>query len=194
MSVSESGRHSREFMLKAVERLEAGERASALAIELNLQRTIVYHWRDRFRAHGAEGLTSKRGRPRTPDVLSAEGVRASRARADSLTQARAQIAELERKVGQQQLDGSVKNLGRYAASWIACWPKPQRLSSTAALTCSTRGVAKTWGRALAWPWPGLVSSRTVPYIAPHPRGQESGRAGQPGQANTLPQVFAAPLG
>ncbi len=104
MSLSESGRHSREFMLKAVERLEAGERASALAIELNLNRTIVYHWRDRFRANGAEALTSKRGRPRTPEVLAAEGVRASRAKADGLTQARAQIAELERKVGQQQLD------------------------------------------------------------------------------------------
>ena len=76
MSLSESGRHSREFMLKAVERLEAGERASALAIELNLQRTIIYHWRDRFRANGAEALTSKRGRPRTPEVLAAEGVRA----------------------------------------------------------------------------------------------------------------------
>ena len=104
MSLSESGRHSREFMLKAVERLKAGERASALAIELNLQRTIIYHWRDRFRAHGAEGLTSKRGRPRTPEVLAAESTRASRARADGLAQARAQIAELERKVGQQQLD------------------------------------------------------------------------------------------
>ena len=52
MSLSESGRHSREFMLNAVERQEAGERASALAIELNLQRTIIYHWRDRFRTHG----------------------------------------------------------------------------------------------------------------------------------------------
>jgi len=104
MSLNESRSHSREFMLKAVERLEAGERASALAIELNLNRTIVYHWRDRFRANGAEALTSKRGRPRTPEVLAAEGVRASRAKADSLAQARAQIAELERKVGQQQLD------------------------------------------------------------------------------------------
>ena len=104
MSLSESGRHSREFMLKAVERLEAGERASALAIELNLQRTIIYHWRDRFRTHGADGLTSKRGRPRTPEVLAAVGVRAARAKADSLVQARAQIAELERKVGQQQLE------------------------------------------------------------------------------------------
>ncbi len=104
MSPSESVRHSREFMLKAVERLEAGERASALAIELNLNRTIIYHWRDRFCANGAEALTSKRGRPRTPEVLAAEGVRALRARADGLVQARAQIAELERKVGQQQLD------------------------------------------------------------------------------------------
>ncbi len=104
MFLSESGRHSRELMLKAVERLEAGERASALAIELNLQRTIICHWRDRFRANGAEALTSKRGRPRTPEVLAAVGVRAARAKADSLAQARAQIAELERKVGQQQLE------------------------------------------------------------------------------------------
>ncbi len=104
MSLSESGRHSREFMLKAVERLEAGERASALAIELNVQRTIIYHWRERVRANGAEALTSKRGRPRTPEVLVAAGLRASRAKADSLAQARTQIAELERKVGQQQLD------------------------------------------------------------------------------------------
>jgi len=91
-------------MLKAVERLEAGERASVLAIELNLNRTIVYHWRDRFRANGAEALTSKRGRPRTPEVLAAESLRASRAKANGLVQARAQIAELERKVGQQLLD------------------------------------------------------------------------------------------
>jgi transposase len=104
MSQSESGRYSREFMLKAVERLEAGERASALAIELNLNRTIVYHWRDRFRANGAEALTSKRGRPRTPEVLAAESLRASRAKANGLAQARVQIADLERKVGQQQLD------------------------------------------------------------------------------------------
>ena len=34
--------------------------------------------------------------------------------------------------GHQVRNGSVKNLGRYAASWIACWPN--RPSSTAALT------------------------------------------------------------
>ncbi len=39
--------------------------------------------------------------------------------------------------------GSVKNLGRYAASWIAWWPN--RSSSRAALP----GVSKTWGSLLA---------------------------------------------
>jgi transposase len=103
MSQSESGRYSREFMLKAVERLEAGERASALASELSLNRTIVYHWRDRVRAKGPEALTSKRGRRRL-DALAAETVRAPRPTVSDLAQARAQIAQLERLVGQQQLD------------------------------------------------------------------------------------------
>ena len=34
--------------------------------------------------------------------------------------------------------GTGKNLGRYAASRMGCWPNPSRRSSTAALTCSTR--------------------------------------------------------
>src|SRR5215210_6443922 len=38
----------------------------------------------------------------------------------------------------EPIDGSGKNLGRYAASWIVCWPRPRRPSSTAALTWSTR--------------------------------------------------------
>ena len=116
MSLNETGCHSREFMLKAVERLDAGERASALATELKLQRLIIYHWRDRFRASGAEGLTSKCGRPRTPEILVAESTRASRARMDGLVQARTQIAELQRKVGQRQLDldffrGTLQHIG-----------------------------------------------------------------------------------
>jgi hypothetical protein len=34
--------------------------------------------------------------------------------------------------------GTGKNLRRYAASWMGCWSKPQRRSSTAALTWSTQ--------------------------------------------------------
>ena len=41
-------------------------------------------------------------------------------------------AEARTGRGGQPKYGSGKNLGRYAASWIACWPI--RLSSTAALT------------------------------------------------------------
>ena len=48
-------------------------------------------------------------------------------------QALAQARGLVTKHAVKQVDrGSVKNLGRYAASWIAGWPK--RPSSTAALT------------------------------------------------------------
>ena len=105
MSLSESVRYSREFMLKAVERLEAGERASALAIELNLQRTIIYHWRDRLRANGAEGADEQ---PRAPAHAGGPLQQKACARHGPgrmvLVRARAQIAELERKVGQQQLD------------------------------------------------------------------------------------------
>ncbi len=104
MSLSGSVRRSRKFTLKTVERLEAGERASALAIELNLNRTVINHWRDRFRANGAEALTSDHGFPRPPEVLAAESLPASRAGVDGLVQAQAQLAELKRKVGQQQLD------------------------------------------------------------------------------------------
>src|SRR4051812_47206012 len=51
------------------------------------------------------------------------------------------VAELEQTVAAQRAEielGSGKNLGHYAASWVACWPRPKRPSSTAALTWSTR--------------------------------------------------------
>jgi len=41
-------------------------------------------------------------------------------------------AVIAARKGKQDAFGSVKNLGRYAASWIAWWPN--RPSSTAALT------------------------------------------------------------
>src|ERR671933_511430 len=34
--------------------------------------------------------------------------------------------------------GSGKNLGHYAACWVAYWPRPKRPASTVALTWSTR--------------------------------------------------------
>ena len=85
---------SREFKLEAAARMEAGERVSALSRELGVCRKLLYEWRDRLRAGGAEALRPK-GRPRTSETLAAP---ASEAEAS-----RRKIAELERKVGQQAL-------------------------------------------------------------------------------------------
>jgi transposase-like protein len=98
---------SREFKLKAVRRLLAGENVSALARELKVQRNDLYVWRDRFRAGGADGLRGP-GRPRKAEAVgtaASGGVPPPGAAATSqLDAAHRRIAELERKIGQQQLE------------------------------------------------------------------------------------------
>ena len=95
---------SREFKLKVIERLEAGESGTALALELSVKRTIIYRWRDAWRRGGPEALRSKQGRPPKVEALEMERARGVAAKANDLAEARRQIAELQRKVGQQQLD------------------------------------------------------------------------------------------
>jgi transposase-like protein len=46
MSEQKRRRFSGEFKLKVIERLEAGESGTALALELSIKRTIIYRWRD----------------------------------------------------------------------------------------------------------------------------------------------------
>jgi transposase len=104
MSDDERRTFSREFKLKAVERLEAGESGSALSVELGVKRTILYRWRDRFRAGGELALRPVRGRPNKADALAMARAQGPATKAAGMGQARRQIAELERKVGQQQLD------------------------------------------------------------------------------------------
>jgi transposase-like protein len=95
---------SREFKLEAVRRILAGEQIRALSEELTVLRKDLYAWRKLFRAGGAEALRPL-GRPRKGD-----GVVASRARkrlrdvAASEIGAPARVAELERKIGQQQIE------------------------------------------------------------------------------------------
>jgi transposase-like protein len=104
MSNEERRIFTREFKLGVIERLEAGESGSVLARELSLKRTIIYRWRDAWREGGPEALRSKRGRPPKLEALEMERARGVAAKANDLTEARRQIAELQRKVGQQQLD------------------------------------------------------------------------------------------
>jgi len=99
---------SREFKIGIVCRMLAGESVSALARELKMTRKDLYAWRDRFQAGGAEALRG-RGRPPKAEAagLAANGTSAkapSETPAAELEAARKRIAELERKVGQQQLD------------------------------------------------------------------------------------------
>jgi transposase len=95
---------SREFKLKVIKRMDGGENVSALALELTIKREILYRWRDALRAGGEPALRSKPGRPPKAEALAMAAARGPAAKANDLTQARRQIAELERKVGQQQLD------------------------------------------------------------------------------------------
>lgn len=125
MSEKPPTRLTRAFKLAALQRMLAGENVSALARELGIKRKLLYQWRDRVRAKGPSGLRS-RGRPKRdlvepveigselPGSLSAlassavvvplEKAAPATESAVLLTKAEARIAELERKVGQQELE------------------------------------------------------------------------------------------
>src|SRR6266851_8154846 len=94
---------SREFKLRAVQRMEAGENVSALARELSVKRVMLYRWRDARRLGGVEALRLK-GRPSKAEALAMAAARGVAGKANNLAEARWQIDQLQRKVGQQQLD------------------------------------------------------------------------------------------
>ncbi|MDW6021978.1 transposase [Mesorhizobium sp. BAC0120] len=89
-------RFGREVKLAAVERMLAGEKVAALSKELGVACKMLYEWRARYLSGGASALREP-GQPRKEPQLEPP-----RTPAD-LGQAQARIAELERKVGQQQL-------------------------------------------------------------------------------------------
>ncbi len=92
---------SRDVKLQAVQRMESGESSSSLSAELGVKRTMLYRWRDVVRRDGEKAFPGHGGRRSTAELRArehgAEG-------ATELGQARRRIAELERKIGQQQLD------------------------------------------------------------------------------------------
>jgi len=108
MSKISSRVFSRDFKLKVVRRMLAGENVSGLARELKILRKDLYIWRDRFRSGGPMAL---RGRGRPPKGESpVSGARNTQARASpdpsasQLDASSKRIAELERKIGQQQVE------------------------------------------------------------------------------------------
>lgn len=86
-------RYAPEFKLGLVQRMLAGEVAAAIAQETGVPRRLLYHWRMKYGEHGPAGLRPY-GRPRKTHVSPG---------AASSTRASKRIAELERKVGHQEL-------------------------------------------------------------------------------------------
>ena len=92
---------SREFKLSVVQRILAGEEASALSHEHEIPEGHFHRWCRLYRLGGPQGLR-KAGRPRKD--WTAVDPAAQAKRATDLKGARKQICELERKVGQQQVE------------------------------------------------------------------------------------------
>src|SRR5829696_9466482 len=91
---------SAEVKRRAVARLAAGEAASAVAADLKVHRQRLYEWQDLVRQGGLEALRGP-GRPRTGSL---EGPPLKSALLNDGAAARRRIAELERKIGEQQAD------------------------------------------------------------------------------------------
>jgi transposase len=112
--------HSVAFKLAALARMNTAPDVQALARELDIERALLYRWQRAYMREGEAGLRSV-GRPRPvlqlpPDVDVSAAVTeagpadapmaasdAAPARIDSAGPV-ARIAELERKIGRQQLE------------------------------------------------------------------------------------------
>jgi transposase len=90
---------SQAFKLAAVRRMMAGENITALSRELQVLRKDLYYWRTRFRSGGPDALRGK-GRPKKSEMLQPP----AKEPPGEIEKARERIAELERKIGQQQVD------------------------------------------------------------------------------------------
>lgn len=81
-----------EFKEAAARRLLAGESGTALSRELKVRRSVLYRWREAYRAEGVGGLSRQRGRPAPGH---GPPPKIPRDRRDE------RIAELERLLGKQ---------------------------------------------------------------------------------------------
>jgi transposase-like protein len=88
---------SREFKLSAVKRMVAGERVAALSRELGVPPGRLYGWCNHFRSGGPEALRPACRPRKGMGLLDLEATK-------DLATARKRISELERKVGQQQVE------------------------------------------------------------------------------------------
>jgi transposase len=98
MSKPDPRSFSLEFKLAALDRLGRGETIAALSAEFGVHRQLLYKWRD---AQRAGRLGARRGRPTKLEALARE---VAGRELSELEAARRRVAELERKVGRQELE------------------------------------------------------------------------------------------
>ena len=92
---------TRAFKLSALARMEETPSIVGLAEELGVERRLLYCWRDKYAAGGSENLR-RAGRPSA--ASSAERKQPGEPAEQTVANAQQRIAELERKIGQQQLE------------------------------------------------------------------------------------------
>jgi len=97
MSTGKRRVFTREFKLAAIERVLAGEMAKSICEQLQITPSHLSNWCERYRRHGSDGIRHA-GRPVKP--LKAAPV----ADPQDLPTAQQQIGDLQRKVGQQQIE------------------------------------------------------------------------------------------
>jgi transposase len=121
---------TRAFKLSALARLATTENIVHLAAELGVERKLLYCWRDHYEARGSAGLR-RAGRPSLAEVAD-DGTPDRGAEESEATRSRRRIVELERKIGQQQLD---LDFFRTALRHVR---ERRRMSDTPGATASTR--------------------------------------------------------
>jgi transposase-like protein len=121
--------YSRAFKLSVIARMEGGERVSDIARDLGVAGARFYGWMKLYRAGGAENLRLAR-RP-----LKVWGNEAPKPAKD-LGEARRRISELERKIGQQQVE---LDFFRRALRQVEATRQP---SDTTGVTASTRSCKR----------------------------------------------------
>jgi transposase len=94
---------SREFKLSAVQRIIAGERSCDLSRELGVAVSHLWQWCTHFRGGGVEALRPACRPRKIPGAVElAPEVKAKQVQDVAI--ARKRITELERKIGQQQVE------------------------------------------------------------------------------------------
>ena len=103
MSTGKRRVFSREFKLLAVKRMLAGEHPATLSRELQIPAGHLYKWCRHFRRGGPAALRPA-CRPRKVFGAPEPDAMAKAMRVQDLATARKRITDLERKIGQQQLE------------------------------------------------------------------------------------------